>query len=133
MAIDRQGFYIMRKLKRRRKQTTRSTRQIKRRCKPWNYTYDYDNKRFQKYFRERTGIHIGDEDNIELSRFLLMSPKADHWLTTSKDYKYANGLKIPLDSLERPNAVAWHRLLRDNLQKHWNDFIKIPRKIRRRK
>jgi len=120
----------MRKIKRRRKQTTTSTRQIKRR---WPFTYDYDNKQFQKYFRERTGIHIGDEDNIELSRFLLMSPKADHWLMTSKDFKFANGLKVPLDSLERPNTVAWHRLLRDNLQKHWNDFIKIPRKIRRRK
>ena len=119
-------------IKRRQRPMALPHRRIKRRSKAHSpFTYDYDNKGFQQYFRSVTGIHIGDEDDISLSRFLLMDRNADHWLKTSKNFKYLTGVMVPFGE-DRENVIRWHKILRDKLQKFWIQYINQPRKLKRR-
>jgi len=127
---------MTRKIKRRERQMALPHRQIKRRSTPdWPYNFDYDDKKFLKYFRSRTGIQVGLELKRDLSYFLLTSPKADHWLRTSKDYRYMKSKKMVPFGEPREDTIRWHKILRDNLQYWWKIYQKEnqTRKIRRRK
>jgi hypothetical protein len=126
---------MTRQIKRRERQMALPHRQIKRRSKPdWPYSYNYDDKKFLKYFRSRTGIQVGFEVKRSLSHFLLTDPKADQWLRTSKDYRYLKSKKIVPFGQVREDTIRWHKILRDNLQHWWVIYQKEnqPRKIRRR-
>jgi len=127
---------MTRQITRRQRQMPLLQRQITRRSTPdWQYDYNYDDKKFLKYFRSRTGVQVGFETKRELSHFLLTSPKADHWLRTSKDYRYMKSKKmVPFGKL-REDTIRWHKILRDKLQLWWKKYQEEnqPRKIKRRR
>ena len=105
---------------------------IIRRRNKWNYTYDYTNEKFLQFFRSRTGIQIGFEDNPDLARFFVTDPNADRWIRKSKEFCYTTGKMVPFGN-PREGVIRWVTILRDNLQKNWELFKNQPRKIRRRK
>jgi len=122
---------MTRQIKRRQSQMTIPHRQIARRSKPdWKYTFNYDDEKFLKYFRSRTGIQVGKEDKPNLARFLTISPKSDHWLRTSKNFKYLNGKMVPFEY--REDYISMNKVFRNCLQKWWDIYKKEnqPRKIR---
>ena len=127
---------MSRSISRRQRQMPLPIRRIRRRSKPneWQYTYDYDNKEFLEYFRSTTGIQCGLELKRSLSHFLATSPNADHWLRTSKDYRYVKSKKTIPFGKDREDTIRWHKILRDNLQKHWEIYLQQnKRKIIRRR
>lgn len=105
-------------------------RKLKRRSQtPWPYTYDYEDKKFLKYFRSATGIQVGKQYDKKISRFLLTNARADHWLRTSEKFKYSDGEMVPFKY--REDSIKMNQILKDNLQKHWDIYNK-PRKLKRR-
>ncbi|KKL81329.1 hypothetical protein LCGC14_1995900 [marine sediment metagenome] len=86
------------------------------------YDFDLDNQEFVNYFIERTGIKLGSEERPELARWLLISPMAQAWLRTSKDYKYLeSGEAVPLGE-EREGAIAINKILKGRIQDCWELF-----------
>lgn len=123
---------MSRQIKRRQRPIEPHRKQIKRRSKPWIYTYNYNDKKFLKYFISKTGIMVGKEDKPTLSHFLLSNKNADHWLKTSSDFRYTTGKMIPFGK-DREEVIKWHNFLRDMLQDSWQEYKNKPRKIKRRK
>jgi len=126
---------MTRQIKRRQIQLVQPSRNISRRSIPTTYIFDYDDKEFMQYFRSRTGIQVGLEVKRSLSRFLIVDPKADHWLKTSRDFKYMKSKKMVPFGEPREDVIRWHKILRDNLQHWWKIYQEEnqPRKIIRRR
>jgi len=87
------------------------------------HNFDLDDPDFIAYHKSRTGICIGNEDNPELARFLLLSPDAENWLRTSQDYKFLeSGETVPFGR-EREFRVMCNKIMKARLQDSWELFV----------
>ena len=82
------------------------------------YSFDLGDSRFLAYFRSRTGLQVGKEDNPQLSMFLLTAPDADRWLLESPDYRYVTGEMVPFGR-DREIKVEINRIIKGRLQDCW--------------
>jgi len=87
------------------------------------YNFDLDDKDFIAYHKSRTGICIGNEENPELARFLLLSPGADTWLLTSHDYKYSKSNGPVTFGEARELSVKFNKIMKARLQDSWELFV----------
>jgi len=83
------------------------------------FSFDMADQDFLNYFRSRTGLQVGKEDNPAQSTFLLTSPDAEKWLLESPEYRYLqSGRTVPFGK-EREQAVKVRRIIKGRLQDCW--------------